>query len=58
MLFDAVYVAGGEGAASWTTEADAVDFVRDAFKHCKAVGAIGAGVELLEAADIPVGGRR
>ncbi len=37
----------------WETEADAVDFVRDAFKHCKAVMATGEAVSLLEAAHIP-----
>ncbi len=56
VLFDAIFVAGGEGAAQWTLEADAVDFVREAFKHCKQVGATGLGVELLKAASVPVGG--
>jgi catalase len=55
VLYDAVHVADGEQAAMWVSEADAVEFVKDAFKHCKTVGAIGAGVELLKAADIPVG---
>nr|MBA3236515.1 DJ-1/PfpI family protein [Chloroflexota bacterium] len=55
VLFDAVFVAAGPGAAAWTSEADAVDFVRDAYKHCKTVGATGEGVALLEAAHIPVG---
>ncbi|MBA2313282.1 MAG: catalase, partial [Actinobacteria bacterium] len=55
VLFDAVFVAGGPGAAAWTAETDAVDFVRDAFKHCKTVGATGQAVELLKAARIPVG---
>ena len=40
----------------WSAEADAVDFVRDAFKHCKAVGATGAGVDLLDGRGYP-GGR-
>ena len=57
VLFDAIWVAGGEGAASWTQEADAVDFVRDAFKHCKAIGATGMGIDLLSAANVQVGGR-
>jgi catalase len=56
VLFDAVYVAGGNEAAKWALEADAVEFVKDAFKHCKAVAASGEGVQLLEAAHIPVGG--
>jgi catalase len=55
VVFDAVHVADGERAAEWALEADAVDFVRDAFKHCKPVGATGAGVELLRAAAVPVG---
>jgi catalase len=56
VLFDAVYVAGGELAPQWTLEADAVEFVKDAFKHCKAVAATGEGIQLLQAAHIPVGG--
>ncbi len=56
VLFDAVYVAGGEHATAWCAEADAVDFVRDAYKHCKPVMATGEGVALLEAAHIPLGG--
>jgi len=55
VLFDAVFVAGGDGAGMWTTEADAIEFVKDAYKHCKAVAATGAGVDLLGAAHIPVG---
>jgi catalase len=56
VLFDAVFVAGGEQAGRWTQEADAIEFVKDAFKHCKTIGASGEGVGLLEAARIPVGG--
>jgi catalase len=56
VLFDAVYVAGGEHATEWVLEADAVDFVREAYKHCKAVAATGEGAELLKAAHIPSGG--
>ncbi len=56
VLFDAVFVAGGEEAAKWAQETDAIEFVKDAYKHCKAVAAAGEGVTLLEEADIPVGG--
>ena len=48
VLFDAVYVPSG--AASVKTiaaDADAVHFVTEAFKHCKAIGADGEGAELL-----------
>jgi len=56
VLFDAVYVAGGEHATEWALEADAIDFVREAYKHCKAVAATGKGAELFKAAHIPSGG--
>ena len=56
VLFDAVVVADGKQAAAWVREADAIEFVKDAYKHCKAVAASGAGIRLLEAADIPVDG--
>ena len=56
VLFDAVYVPGGERATAWLSEVDAIDFMREAYKHCKPVAATGEGVELLKAADIPVGG--
>ncbi len=55
MVFDAVYVPGGAEAGAWVQEADAVDFVRDAYKHCKAIAATGEGRNLLEAAAVPVG---
>ncbi len=55
VLFDAVYVADGEKAVEWLAEADAVEFVKDAYKHCKAVAATGRGVELLEEAEIGTG---
>ena len=50
VLFDAVYVPGGEqSVASLKLEPDAIHFVNEAYKHCKAVAATGAGVELLRA---------
>ncbi|MBA2719178.1 MAG: catalase [Chloroflexi bacterium] len=57
VLFDAVVVADGARAADWAKEADAVEFVRDAYRHCKALAATGAGIKLLEAADIPADGK-
>ena len=51
VLFDAVYVPGGEQSiAELLHEADAIHFVNEAYKHCKAIAATGAGVELLRAA--------
>ncbi len=55
VLFDAVYVVDGEAVAMWGQEADALDFLRDAFKHCKAIIATGRAVDVLTAAGIPTG---
>ena len=39
VLFDAVYVPGGEkSVAALKREADAIHFVNEAYKHCKAIG--------------------
>ncbi len=49
VLFDAVYVPGG--AASITAlaaEPDAIEFVNEAFRHCKAIAATGEGVNFLK----------
>ncbi len=56
VLFDAVYVPGGEkSVASLKLEPDAVHFVNEAYKHCKAVAATGAGIELLRASYVGAG---
>ena len=48
VLFDAVYVPdGAKSASSLKTEPDAVHFINEAFKHCKAIAANGAGAEFL-----------
>ena len=50
VLFDAVYVAGGEASAGvLAAHADALHFVDEAFRHCKAIAATGAGREVLAA---------
>ncbi len=50
VLFDAVYVPGGEASvAALQREADAVHFLNEAYKHCKAIAATGEGVTLLRA---------
>lgn len=49
VLFDAVYVPGGEKSiAALTDEPDAVEFVNEAFRHCKAIAGSGAGVNFLK----------
>jgi len=50
VLFDAVFVAGGaQSAATLAEDRDAIEFVTDAFRHCKAIGAVGEGAQLLRA---------
>jgi len=54
VLFDAVYIPGGAASVNaLLQEADAVHFVTEAFKHCKAIAADKEGEQLLKAA-IPV----
>lgn len=53
VLFDAVYVPGGErNVAALKDEADALHFINEAYKHCKAIAATGAGVELLSVSSL------
>jgi catalase len=53
VLFDAVYVPGAEASAQvLSTTPAAIAFVAEAYKHCKAIGATGAGERLLAAASI------
>lgn len=48
VLFDAVYVPGGAASvAALGGEADAYHFVDEAYKHCKAIAAVGEGVSFL-----------
>jgi catalase len=52
-LFDAVVVPDGPTAVEALCElGHAVEFVRDAYRHCKAIMAVGAGRSLLEEAGI------
>src|SRR6185503_15141150 len=53
VLFDAVYVPGGtQSIAALKTDPAALEFISEAYKHAKAIGAAGAGSELLENANI------
>ncbi len=48
VLFDAVYIPGGDASvAALKGEPEASNFVDEAYKHCKAIAATGAGVGLL-----------
>jgi catalase len=49
VLFDAVYVPGGEASIETLGgEADAYQFVDEAYKHCKAIAATGEGVDFVK----------
>lgn len=53
VLFDAVYVPDGEASIqSLLEENESTNFVLEAYRHCKTIGAAGAGVELLQAAGL------
>jgi catalase len=55
VIYDAVYVPGGAASVSaLCASASAVRFVREAFAHCKAIGATSEGVELLTAGGVPL----
>ena len=48
VLFDAVYIpSGAKSATALIAEPDAIHFVNEAYKHCKAIAADGDGVNLL-----------
>jgi catalase len=56
VLYDAVLVPGGaESVRTLSGDGKAVHFVAEAYKHYKAIGALGEGSELLSAR-VPSGG--
>jgi len=53
VLFDAVVIAlSGDGAEALAKEADAKDFLQDAFRHCKIIGHVPGAAPLFEAAGV------
>lgn len=49
VLFDAVYVPGGaDSVSALAAEPDAIEFVNEAFRHCKAIAGSGEGVNFLK----------
>jgi catalase len=53
VLFDAVYVPGGPKSAAALAELpEAIDFINNAYKHCKAIAADKEGVSFLEKTDV------
>ncbi len=54
IMFDAVFIPGGKGSATQLLQQGAArQFVNEAFKHGKAIGAIGAAIELLKQGEMP-----
>ena len=50
VLYDAVYVAGGDMcAATLEAEPNAIHFINEAYKHCKAIAAETSAMPVLEA---------
>jgi catalase len=60
VLFDAVYIPGGDKSVqALQQEDDAIEFVKEAYKHCKTIAATGAGGRFLRKACLgrhPAGG--
>jgi catalase len=53
VMYDAVYVPGGQQSIeALKQQGDAIHFINEAFRHCKAIAATGEGVELLRASNI------
>lgn len=47
VLFDAVYIPDGQNVNSLKDIPEVAEFINDAYKHCKVIGADGAGTALL-----------
>jgi catalase len=55
VLYDAVVIPDGDNAAAqWQQDGHALEFVKDQYRHCKPIMALGAGKNLLEKAEIAV----
>ena len=54
MLFDALIIPAGQAAAeSLGNVGHALDFVKDQYRHCKPILALGSGADLVENAGVP-----
>jgi catalase len=49
-MFDSLYLPSGEHVASLMKQGRVIHWVREAFGHCKAIGATGEGVALVKMA--------
>jgi catalase len=48
IMYDAIFIPGGDHVEALKKQGDAVHFVNEAYKHCKPIGAINEGVNLLQ----------
>jgi catalase len=53
VLFDAVLVPGGPGADALCAQGDALHFINEAFRHCKPIGAMTDGIDVLRSCQLP-----
>jgi catalase len=55
VLYDSVYIPGGaKSIQALSGEPDAINFVEEAFKHCKAIAADGEGVAFVKSTQVGV----
>jgi catalase len=52
IVFDAVYIPGGQHIDALKEQGYVIHFINEAFKHCKPIGATGTGIDLLRDSDI------
>lgn len=52
VMYDALYIPGGQHIEKLKNHGEALHFINEAFKHCKAIGATGEAVELLMVSQI------
>lgn len=50
VLFDAVYIPHSQGCSILAKNEDVMEFLNDAYKHCKVIGADGESIELINSA--------
>lgn len=55
VLFDALYIPGGMGLNELAADNDLMDWINDAYNHCKVIGAEAEGIELLSGSRIASG---
>ena len=53
VLFDAVVLPDGDAAAALAKVGQALEFIKDQYRHCKPMLVLDSGERLLEAAGIP-----